>query len=870
MGRNKVMDNLTIKQKVDLFKDLYTELAGYGIKGDTELAHVNKYEAAVLKAMGGSSTVNPVTGLNEYWDDDDDPAPAPTTTTVRQVADLPEYFKPYAEKVLATAEDIYEQPYVPYEDRRLAPISEEQQLAFTGLRDLYSDVDPSTGERTFRSPTAGAFETAEGLAEKGAAQFGELEEGVFEEKYMSPYTKAVTDIQVREAQRRADEQRKQLASSAMQAGALGSSRFGVQEALRGEAEQRLLSDIEQQGLQRAYTQGQQAFEADRAAARAGATQYGALGTQGQAAGLAGLGALQATGETQRAIEQQPIDLSYEEFVRQQQYPRQSLQELSGIVRGFPVQPSTYETKKTFEQPPSLSSQLLAAGTLGAGISSGLGKSLFGKASVAGGGLINSLPRRYAQGNEVIRIEASGPHGDKITVNAEILKNMDDMQFKIFLMQEGISGRQAALLDKHRKALKKADISKRMGERERLAGIAGEAGLTGGEGLGLPDDDKLVEFMKQTASDPGLVSVEAGIEDVELPSRTKDRFTRHTPAAVVQPMVQTAEADISKRMGEREILADTARPDVIPAAVAETPKVSSAITQEILAAPARPQTIFPPIGEAGTGETLKVLGKEAFSSIVDPVTDYFYKHTKEGQKEYLKRYEAEKAKLALAAQLDPDPEGGREEDVRSSVFEDDTFSMADLEAMTREAAKGRDDTTYAYEMEKGKPREGPLEFYTGLEKQLADKAVTEKAGETVKPIFDIGAAMPFFELAAEFGKSGRSTADSLAAAAQVHREGEKTRATSARLRALAEQARTAASVDFKGQKLSLRQAENLLKTYIAKQQAYLKQYESLQPAAKEEAKKELKRLDGDIDRLTKMYENALGLAPRTPAGAASKV
>ena len=35
--------------------------------GDTQLAHVNPQEAAMLKAMGGSGTINPYTGLPEYW-----------------------------------------------------------------------------------------------------------------------------------------------------------------------------------------------------------------------------------------------------------------------------------------------------------------------------------------------------------------------------------------------------------------------------------------------------------------------------------------------------------------------------------------------------------------------------------------------------------------------------------------------------------------------------------------------------------------------------------------------------------------------------------------------------------------------------------
>ena len=43
-----------------------TKLKKLGRNGDTELAHVNPQEKAMLKAMGGSGTINPNTGLREY------------------------------------------------------------------------------------------------------------------------------------------------------------------------------------------------------------------------------------------------------------------------------------------------------------------------------------------------------------------------------------------------------------------------------------------------------------------------------------------------------------------------------------------------------------------------------------------------------------------------------------------------------------------------------------------------------------------------------------------------------------------------------------------------------------------------------------
>ncbi len=58
--------NLTINEKISLLKELYHDIANKGQDGDTMLAHINPEEAALLKAHGGSGTINPNTGLPEY------------------------------------------------------------------------------------------------------------------------------------------------------------------------------------------------------------------------------------------------------------------------------------------------------------------------------------------------------------------------------------------------------------------------------------------------------------------------------------------------------------------------------------------------------------------------------------------------------------------------------------------------------------------------------------------------------------------------------------------------------------------------------------------------------------------------------------
>lgn len=47
-------------------KALAQELPKYGRMGDTMVAHINPQEAALLKSMGGSGTINPTTGLPEF------------------------------------------------------------------------------------------------------------------------------------------------------------------------------------------------------------------------------------------------------------------------------------------------------------------------------------------------------------------------------------------------------------------------------------------------------------------------------------------------------------------------------------------------------------------------------------------------------------------------------------------------------------------------------------------------------------------------------------------------------------------------------------------------------------------------------------
>ena len=52
--------------KIKLYNWLAKDLGKLGREGDTELAHVNPFEKNLLKAVGGSGTINPITSLREF------------------------------------------------------------------------------------------------------------------------------------------------------------------------------------------------------------------------------------------------------------------------------------------------------------------------------------------------------------------------------------------------------------------------------------------------------------------------------------------------------------------------------------------------------------------------------------------------------------------------------------------------------------------------------------------------------------------------------------------------------------------------------------------------------------------------------------
>jgi hypothetical protein len=300
----------------------------------------------------------------------------PADQTVIQ-SNLPKYVQPYFERLLNRTEAESKREYEPYEGERLAGEAQDTLDARQKARDV-------AGSGIAGLPTAQAATTAGiGRALQGMGyQAGQFDSDAAAQ-YMSPYMQQVVDVQKERAILDAQRAGAGRAAEAVGQGAFGGSRAAVQEGMAQEALGRQLAEIQASGQQQAFEQAQQQFERDRTA-RADAERLGLGAAElagGQARGLADLGRLAREGDVESARlleqvgkditarDQAGLDLMYQDFVRQRDYPREQLQFMSSILRGVPVQPSTETTSMQSYNPIQ---QLLGTGISALGLYKGLG------------------------------------------------------------------------------------------------------------------------------------------------------------------------------------------------------------------------------------------------------------------------------------------------------------------------------------------------------------------------------------------------------------------------------------------------------------------------------------------------------------------
>ena len=255
--------------------------------------------------------------------------PQPTSQNVTQTS-IPEYAKPYVEKMLGKSEALTNAPYQTYQGERIAGFTPMQQQAQQSAANLGPARQLGVGTQMA------------GLAGLGAMGAGQQYQNMATnpysmQAYMSPYVQNALEPQMREAARQSALVGQQNQAQAVQQGAFGGSRSALVEAERQRNLGQQQADIYGRGMQGMQTAGQMAGTLGQL----GQTQFGqqqqALQTQAQMGGQ------------QQALEQQRLAQQYADFAAQRQHPYTQLAFMSDMLRGLPL--SQY-SQTMYQQPTS--------------------------------------------------------------------------------------------------------------------------------------------------------------------------------------------------------------------------------------------------------------------------------------------------------------------------------------------------------------------------------------------------------------------------------------------------------------------------------------------------------------------------------------
>jgi len=332
---------------------------------------------------------------------------SPSSSTT-QTSNIPEYARPYVETMLGATQkqlfntkDVYNDAgektteitgmkgYTPYSTNMndyFAGASPMQEQAYRGAANLGPAQQTADASNIAAQAGLGALNQRYDPMMARADQFG----GRQAAQYMSPYIEQAMAPQLREAQRASEIQGQQSAAQAVGQGAFGGSRSALVEAERQRNLGMQQGDIRAKGYQTAYEQAANQFNQDAARrmqaqqANIGQQQFGAnLGMQGLQQAIAASGQLgnlgqqqfgqqkdviglqNQLGSQQQQLEQNKINQAIQNYATQQQWGMQQLSNMNAMLRGLPLQTTSTQS---YQAAPSLTSQVLGAGTTAYGMS----------------------------------------------------------------------------------------------------------------------------------------------------------------------------------------------------------------------------------------------------------------------------------------------------------------------------------------------------------------------------------------------------------------------------------------------------------------------------------------------------------------------
>lgn len=245
--------------------------------------------------------------------------------TVTQT-NMPDWYQEYTRGLLARSNEIAAQDYQGYDQARVAGLTPDQ-IAGNAL------IQNNVGLQNPYMDTAQNM-----LANAG----GGLDQSRFQ-GYLSPYQDQVNArIATLGARNLQENLLPAVNETFTNAGQFGGSRNAefTNRALR-DANESILGQ-QAQSMNQGYQQAMQNYLTGQQQELGAGQQMGALGTAAQQANIRDAAALQSIGQTQQALNQQNMDVAYQNFLEQRNWPTAMAQFMNQQVRGFnpPTQTSS--------------------------------------------------------------------------------------------------------------------------------------------------------------------------------------------------------------------------------------------------------------------------------------------------------------------------------------------------------------------------------------------------------------------------------------------------------------------------------------------------------------------------------------------------
>lgn len=193
-----------------------------------------------------------------------------------------------------------------------------------------------------------------------AAQFSYRDPALVQE-YMNPFLQGALDPTLRAIREQQTQTLQGLGSQAQAAGAFGGSRQGVveAEALKGYGQQ--MGDVIGTGYAQAFDRATNLMGDEQARQLAGASALSQAANQLRSVGYADADVLRTLGAEERGLQQSQMEADYNEYLRSQAFPYQSLQaRLSPLGYGAQVAGAA----PTYQQPSQFQSLLGNLGAIG--------------------------------------------------------------------------------------------------------------------------------------------------------------------------------------------------------------------------------------------------------------------------------------------------------------------------------------------------------------------------------------------------------------------------------------------------------------------------------------------------------------------------